>query len=475
MVENSDFSRDTFETLDISAVSMVATSTRSDLPLKMSYARTFLNGGDLSWARYAYLENIRAFNGFFEDNPRKTSPRDFLEAFNQLILSLRQDGFRPDLEPVSLSPSGEVLDGAHRVAAAAALGLYVPARIIDFEIDWGFEYFKRRGQPTAVSDFGARTSIEVDHTARLAFVFGSNSPEKTQVFLDDLSKSGSVKYVKSLRLSFTEIVSLKRLLYSDPEHTGWIGSAGNGFAGARRHARESIGKWPVRIIMTSGISNEALVQAKSRLRNFSGTNQASIHTTDTWTESIGLGSLLFSPHVHIVLRNLSPRWELLRERLSGPFLGESLYQKKDFLFVGSVVLDVLGIRTARDLDFLHTNDDSREPTPSQFDNHISESKFYQHSATDVVYDPRKYFSIEGFQFLSPSELAKFKKNRGEFPKDYADRLAMLLRLRLHLSSASFWSGSTIIRGVAQLRKCRIWTKERIDGLYIRVARMGKNG
>ena len=49
-------------------------------------------------ARTAYLESIRAFNGYFEQDSSDGVPKDsaakFLSSFDALIKSMRIDGFR---------------------------------------------------------------------------------------------------------------------------------------------------------------------------------------------------------------------------------------------------------------------------------------------------------------------------------------------------------------------------------------------
>jgi hypothetical protein len=132
----------------VNAAEIVRRSVRPDLVLKFTYAKTRLTGGDSSWATQAYLENIKAFNGFYEEEPRKTTPLDFVQAFDQLLPSFREHGFGPDFPPVAISPSGELLDGAHRVATAAALGLAVPTVVRDLEAHWNYSFFSTRGQST---------------------------------------------------------------------------------------------------------------------------------------------------------------------------------------------------------------------------------------------------------------------------------------------------------------------------------------
>ena len=135
---------------------------RFDVFIKIAYARHVLNHGladsgyirPVPFAAAAYLEHIHVWrlfnsepcvsrsNGTTDPNihpncTKKDSAADFIESFHSLLLSLRRVGFvrsRSSAIPVCEKPNAAdvatdappqylIRNGAHRVAAAVALGL----------------------------------------------------------------------------------------------------------------------------------------------------------------------------------------------------------------------------------------------------------------------------------------------------------------------------------------------------------------
>lgn len=101
-------------------------SPRFDLAFKYLYA---LNRDrperEFALYREMYLESIRIFNGFREISPPKSSPLDFLTSFDSLIELIRRNGFDQRFA-IPLDRTMNPLDGAHRIAIAAALDIDVP-------------------------------------------------------------------------------------------------------------------------------------------------------------------------------------------------------------------------------------------------------------------------------------------------------------------------------------------------------------
>jgi hypothetical protein len=116
-----------------------------------------LLGGDDPQAEQVYRWHIeersgpRMKAGLTTDKWKQTLD-DYVEAAKLLIVSMMHQGFSP-YYAVPVDPAGELLDGAHRVACAVALGI----KEIDVERHarrvwapaWDAEWFKAHG----VADF----------------------------------------------------------------------------------------------------------------------------------------------------------------------------------------------------------------------------------------------------------------------------------------------------------------------------------
>ena len=95
------------------------------------------------------------------------------------------------------------------------------------------------------------------------------------------------------------------------------------------------------------------------------------------------------------------------------------YELKRFIIDSSAVLEVCGLREARDVDFLTDYLDVSFDTIDDVDNHESQMKYYGVEIQNLLYNPEHYFCFNGMKYLSVSRLQEMKECRNE-PKDIAD-------------------------------------------------------
>ncbi len=97
-------------------------SLRFDLIFKVELADAWLRGDDASArkAEEAYLESIRAANGFFGSDPPKSGPETYVRSFRRTLASISACGYDEKAPPIPVDGNGELLGGAHRLAACVA-------------------------------------------------------------------------------------------------------------------------------------------------------------------------------------------------------------------------------------------------------------------------------------------------------------------------------------------------------------------
>ena len=67
---------------------------RLDLGIKLNYAKSLVATGKVDIISMEdYVLSIGAINGFYENNPMKNTPNDFLSTFNSLIWSMQNSDF----------------------------------------------------------------------------------------------------------------------------------------------------------------------------------------------------------------------------------------------------------------------------------------------------------------------------------------------------------------------------------------------
>ena len=126
----------------IDALQLIFKNCRFDLIFKYLYSDAYIRS-DSSFIRSyeeMYCESIRAFNGYYEEQPRKENREDFLNSFNLLIKSISENGFDQKIA-LPVSSSYNLQNGAHRVSVAASLGLFVPLEVSDSEKVFNYKFF----------------------------------------------------------------------------------------------------------------------------------------------------------------------------------------------------------------------------------------------------------------------------------------------------------------------------------------------
>ena len=111
----------TREVQSVDALELFRRSRRFDLIYKVELAHAWAYGtpDDIRIAEDAYLEHIRAHNAFCEKNPLRLHPFDFIRDAFRTLRSIFKEGYNPN-HPIPLSSEGELLGGAHRLAACVA-------------------------------------------------------------------------------------------------------------------------------------------------------------------------------------------------------------------------------------------------------------------------------------------------------------------------------------------------------------------
>lgn len=135
----------------------VWTGSRLDIAVKLLYALDFLGKrqDDALRARSLYREHIQQrTSGREPGSHSKLSVEDYERSFQQLIRQMQTHGFHAHAA-IPVSATGRILNGAHRLAAALALGIQnVPTFVVENETvyDWDMRWFLQHGfQPPALN------------------------------------------------------------------------------------------------------------------------------------------------------------------------------------------------------------------------------------------------------------------------------------------------------------------------------------
>jgi len=388
-----------------------------------------------AYVRKAYLESIRAFNGFIEENPSDGIPKDsaekFCQSFDRLIQSMRKDGFCRERGIVPIGDNNEISDGAHHLSVAAALGLQIetePDGRSDL-YDWNF--FIARQMSPDVMDYGAKEYVRLNPNAYIVNLHSVADPVHDKEVETILNGFGFVYYKKPLSPTYNGYVNLKKLSYgSFWEREPWIGTAENKFAGAQMHAKASMGdgKNPLRIYVFVCDSAEKVVAAKARIREIYKIGNFSVHINDTREEAIWLAETYFNANSWAVINHRpccfeDTRFDDMVRELKG-FVASRGGSLDDVCATASTVLNVLGLRRCEDFDFLARNGSNLLIQTEQTLSTVGEPwlQYYPLTPDEIIDDPSFHFYFQGVKFASPKIICEMKRRRQSGTKDRDDVL-----------------------------------------------------
>lgn len=171
------------------AADVVRRSRRFDLIFRIELADAW-NRGEAEAVREAeeaYLEMVRARNGFYEREPLRMSPEAFIGDFRRTFDSIRAHGFDAAKGSIPLDMSGELVNGAHRLAICVALGCQCHvARSPELRSTNGSVegVFRKGNIHPAVADWGIRRYLARFSDGRLAAAWGTAKEHPVAPFPD---------------------------------------------------------------------------------------------------------------------------------------------------------------------------------------------------------------------------------------------------------------------------------------------------
>jgi hypothetical protein len=411
------------------ARNIVAKTSRPDLLIKFQYANCLLNLGFVPdvW-KIAYLDSIKNFNQFIEHHPKKLGPSDFLSSFDDLCLSISQNGFspRPGDEILYMKENGYLVNAAHRTAICAALDIDIPVTHTEMEYqEYDFNFCTTSGASRSTLGLAMLTKVKLNTDMKCLILHGVISEAKREFVKSYIANSLKVIYSVDLNLNQDSLILLKYINYvlfaNETDHP-WFGDLNNDFEGLRHHAAMSAGK-ATTIYFIEEVSERDLVYFKSEIRSIAGYGNYSVHTCETYDELLEVA--YFSCHPQTLNYHESPRFQIKFDFLEflrnlKQVLTVNKVSLTNLILGGSAVMEIFDLRKSRDIDIfspeievdLHLNCFDRDITLSPM------SDFALHNL--IQFDEECLFRYAGFSVLSLRSLSQLKSTRGEFPKDFLD-------------------------------------------------------
>lgn len=338
-------------------------------------------------------------NGLFKESDQEKKGLDsYLKSFNQVLKSINNKGFDPDISSVPLSNGHSVVNGAHRVAASIYLNKKVFCTNTSNPISiYNYKYFRDRGLDNQILEFGVLKYIELKSNVFLALIWPSANKK-----INYLQSFSNVIYEKKFKLNQNGAHNFLAQVYKEQK---WIGGFENGYGGSYVKLSQSFKNFsPVHAIFFHHDSIKEVNEIKSDLRKKFKIKKASIHITDNDNETLDLAKYILNKNSIHFLNNAKPYlYKSLFNKLKS--LKKNLKYSKininDVVIDDEGVLSIYGIRDFKNFTYFKKNDIIEE----------NDNRAYNQNPNDLIFNPKLHFYFNDFKFTSLNEIKKMKENR----------------------------------------------------------------
>lgn len=417
------------ETLKASEIHPLAlvSAERADLMAKFIYAKHREWCLETDFGSRIYYAHLKVWNAFFEYDPPKRCFEDFRFAFDNLLDSVRNNGFLASHGLVPMGLNGILCNGAHRVTACLLYNQNVLTETTPYQCSpWGFDYFQARGLEEKYLDAMALQYCELKANCSVLIIFPSADGKENEI--ENIIKSFA-KIVYKKCIPMTETGGLNLILTAYEQEPFVKEEKKSGFITAKIKAKQCFpstltAKNPVKAYLLESTCNEHVKACKKEIRALFNIGNDSVHTTDTHAEAIVMARTLFNTNSLHCLNNRKttylPKFDDYFDKYRTWLSRNNIYEEW-FCIDGGGVLAAYGLRDCNDLDFLHHGDGFYAENEAEFDDHNHQAHHYTLSLDNILFDPDNHFYYHGIKFCSLSLLKQMKEKRRE-PKDRLDLL-----------------------------------------------------
>ena len=369
---------------------------------RTEFVRNRLLDRNDNWSQYLYRYFIvegSGADGSEKENDAKSIYRDYFDAFTKLIDSIESRGFDSSLGSILLGDGG-LVNGAHRLAIAAYLDLPVHiVRTPETAGNYDYRWMIRKKLSSVAIDAMAFNLVKMMPNCRATLLFDLEQ-STTQRIEEVLSRSSEIIIRKRIRLSD---IGKRRVVDLAYGHNEWWSINLLEKMTAERFRRDQ-DSW-CDVIFTLENDVHDVRPRKTELRRLlpHGYFERRIHGSDEYSDTFYLAESLLNQN-SLRFLNTSPVGSEARifELIGGPVPTDSpAVATRDWVLDGSAVLEVHGIRQARDIDFISTcNATVPEKIKKQGDSHSDQYVGKEFSVDDIVVDPRRHLIHRGVKFVS---------------------------------------------------------------------------
>lgn len=420
VIENNHIDMNSFYEISEIPARELITYNRFDLMAKWVYIDAKEKGLTSGSGYQVYYDNINAFSGgsFMEPGTEeKNSFAKYTEDLDRLIEEIKENGFDASTSLIPLGMNDDVVDGSHRVSAAAYYDKVVT--VIRFpELkrvnSYDYVFFRRYLMSDVSMGYMAIQYAHLKDNCYMACLWPRADRNRMNEVENKLQSIGHIVYAQDVYLTYQGMCTLMIQTYG---HQAWTGSIEDHFSGVKGKADACYRKkQPIRAYLFEAPDMDSVVEIKKQIREIFHIENHSIHISDNKDETVDMAELLYNRNSVDFMNKAEPyRYSGVYDKIRK--LKEAIekngYDKSRFIIDSGAVLEVCGLRQVPAVGFLTDYVLKEDFWIDNADSYKSRLPYYPITLSDMLYDPGNYFYFEGMKFLTPRRLVEMRKKRGE--------------------------------------------------------------
>jgi len=404
--------------------------TRFDLMAKYLYIK--YKNIDSIFFKELYKQHIITFNNCWEYPGTKTCIDDFYKNFDFLIEDIKINGFDKN-NSIELGTNNILINGSHRLITSFYYNIkpFFKYESSQGSLAYNYDFFinrvnyqtchkniHKRGNCTNLnrlySDRMTLEFIKLDKNMRIMITY-PNINNKFENLEGIINKYGYLYYKRTVKLNDNGVNNLIKELY---RNESWIGGLfPNGINPGGKY-NVCKGTNPVNIYLIHMYDLDKLIELKNKCRELYNLGKHSLHMSDYSIDTFRIASSLLNENSIDFLNNGTNDLSKKTKKTLENYFNKLGNNNEDYCITSSVIMEMYGLRNAKDIDYLHKNNNNLNLENIENHNGVWLS-YYTKTKEDIIYNPENHFYFNGFKFTSLNILREMKKKRNEI-KDQND-------------------------------------------------------
>lgn len=365
------------------------TSNRFDLMAKYLYIKNYDNKYKTEFYKDLYIEHFKTFNNLYEYpdkfssyNVEKKNKDDFINEFNKLIESIKNNGFNSEY-PIPVGNNNVIINGAHRLITSYYYNKKPSIKLIKNEkgnVDYNYSFFidRKGGNPKLEKIYADTMALEyIKHNKNIrAMIIYPNvfRMNKLRNLINIINDYGYIYYSKMVNLNNNGINNLVKELYRGEEWIGGLFPMGYS-PGGKAIRCISNNNEPTILLLIDMKNIDNCIELKNKCRELYNIGKHSLHISDYTEDTYRIGcSLLNENSIHFLNNGTNDISNKTKELLIKIFMNydkEKICVNKNItnqLYKNEINLD------KDNNDIIDNND-------------------------EIIYNPNNYFYFNAYKFI----------------------------------------------------------------------------